>query len=185
MVNGMRIKTDCQSGNGEQYYGLHETEASKQGRPESHTRHGRTSGEKSCRRQDCLYAKTGLPGMRVDLYFRNRKRQPLRTRQTRRNDRAMSAEVKRQPMNHSAKNAYVRKLVERYGAREIYRSFASKILLPEMAKDLHQSPEVPMEPRKIIISRQVLCELRTGPRVPITLPSQEEALYWLRRWQQR
>ena len=155
-------------------------------RSESHTRHGSPSCSKSTLgRQDCDCTETSLSCLLVKLRLRARKRQPLRTRQTRRYGRAMSAEVKIQLMNSSEKNAYVRKLVEQYGPREIFRFFAARILLPEMTQELQPSSEVPMESRKIIINEQVLRKLRTRPRASITLPSQEEVFYWLRRWRQR
>ena len=88
-------------------------------------------------------------------------------------------------MNRSAKNEYVRKLVEQYGPRETFRSLAAKILPPEPTQELRPLSKVPAEPQKIILNKQILRKMRTRPRGPITLPSQEEALYWLRRWQQR
>ena len=128
---------------------------------------------------------TSLSRLLVKLPSRAGKRESLRTRETRRDGRAISAEVKRQPMNSSAKNERVRRLVEQYGPREIYRSLAVRILLPESTQELRPSPQVPVKPRKIILNTQVLRPLRTRPSGPITLPSQEEALYWLKRWRER
>jgi hypothetical protein len=85
------------------------------------------------------------------------------------------------PEKSSIKKESVRKLIERYGARQVFRILASGILPPEQP-DPSLAPEIGMESRKIKISARNLRRMRASYSGPITLPSQEMARKLLKRW---
>jgi hypothetical protein len=88
------------------------------------------------------------------------------------------------PQKPPANQKEMKRLLEKYNAREAYDKLAARIILANERTRVAPPSRVQTETRKIKITERDLQEIRTGRFGRVQLPGQEEARYWLQQWRE-
>ncbi len=88
------------------------------------------------------------------------------------------------PQKPPANQKQMKRLLEKYNAREAYDKLAARIILANERTRVAPPSRVQEETRKIKITERDLQEIRTGRFGRVQLPSQEEARYLLQQWRE-
>jgi hypothetical protein len=89
------------------------------------------------------------------------------------------------PQKPPANQKQMKRLLEKYNAREAYDKLAARIILAnERTRVAPPSRVQTAESHRIKINENKLQEIRTGRFGRVQLPSEEEARYWLQQWRE-